>query len=94
MYFAFSNLIIFVTLLALRRYRKFHGQLAALYFIMEGAFRMVLETWRGDIDRGFWLGLPWLSTGRLTALIFILIGAGIWFLSAKAVQKTNQKANT
>jgi phosphatidylglycerol:prolipoprotein diacylglycerol transferase len=87
MYFAFSNLLIFVALIAIRRYRKFHGQMAALYFILEGTFRMVLETWRGDLDRGLWFDISWLSTGRLTALLFILIGAGIWFLSSRAARK-------
>jgi phosphatidylglycerol:prolipoprotein diacylglycerol transferase len=87
MYFAFSNLLIFAALIAIRRYRKFHGQLAALYFILEGAFRIVLETWRGDVDRGIWLDISWLSTGRLTALVFILIGAGIWAMSSRAEKK-------
>jgi phosphatidylglycerol:prolipoprotein diacylglycerol transferase len=87
MYFAFSNILIFLALIAIRRYRKFHGQMAALYFILEGTFRMVLETWRGDVDRGLWFDISWLSTGRLTALIFILIGIGIWLISNKATKK-------
>jgi len=77
-YFGLSNLIILAILLTFRRFKKFYGQASALYFILEGSFRFVLETWRGDIDRGFWLNIPWLSTGRITALLFILIGAGIW----------------
>jgi phosphatidylglycerol:prolipoprotein diacylglycerol transferase len=79
LYFCLSNLAILAALFFFRRrLRKFPGQLAALYFILEGLFRLVLETWRGDYDRGFWLGLPWLSTGRLTAAALILIGAGVW----------------
>jgi len=93
-YFGLSNLVILATMLVFRRFRKFHGQIAALYFILEGAFRLVLETWRGDIDRGFWLNISWLSTGRVTAIIFILIGAGIWvwFSRAAKLAKVRQKA--
>jgi phosphatidylglycerol:prolipoprotein diacylglycerol transferase len=59
-------------------FRRFPGQLAAVYLILEGLFRLVLETWRGDFSRGFWLNVSWLSTGRMTAFLFILIGIGIW----------------
>lgn len=66
-------------LVLLRRRRAFPGQIAGLFFILEGLGRCILEIWRGDLDRGIWLGLPWLSTGRLTGLVFILFGAGLWW---------------
>jgi phosphatidylglycerol:prolipoprotein diacylglycerol transferase len=78
MYFCLSNLTTAAVLLALRRSRRFPGQVAAVYFILEGLFRQVLETWRGDYMRGFWFDTAWLSTGRMTGIIFILIGASIW----------------
>jgi phosphatidylglycerol:prolipoprotein diacylglycerol transferase len=80
LYFCLSNLAVLAALLLYRRRRRFPGQLAALYFILEGLFRLALETWRGDYERGFWLGLSWLSTGRVTAVLFVLIGAGVWLL--------------
>ncbi|MDR0498621.1 MAG: prolipoprotein diacylglyceryl transferase [Holophagales bacterium] len=86
-YFGLSNLVILGAMLKFRHFKKFQGQAASLYFIMEGCFRLILETWRGDIDRGFWLNLPWLSTGRITALIFILIGAGIWTWFSRAARQ-------
>lgn len=86
LYFGISNLVILAILLRFRQYKKFSGQIAAMYFILEGVFRIVLETWRGDIDRGVWLDISWLSTGRLTALIFILIGCGIWAWSIKVAE--------
>jgi phosphatidylglycerol:prolipoprotein diacylglycerol transferase len=86
-YFGVSNLLILAALLAFRRFRKFPGQMAALYFMLEGMFRIVLETWRGDADRGFWSDISWLSTGRLTACLFILIGAAIWIWSRKAAKR-------
>jgi phosphatidylglycerol:prolipoprotein diacylglycerol transferase len=87
LYFALVNLAIFLGLYLFRRYRKFPGQIAALYFVFEGAFRFFLETWRGDVVRGFWLDIPWLSTGRITAIAFVLIGIGIWWWSARATKK-------
>lgn len=58
-----------------RRWRRFPGQLVGLFFIAEGIGRTVLETFRGDLDRGAgWLGQAWLSTGRITGGLFILFG--------------------
>jgi hypothetical protein len=45
--------------------------------------RIVVEMWRGDLDRGFLLGIPWLSTGRLTALAFMAFGAFLWVWLAR-----------
>ena len=47
---------------------------------------MVTEHWRGDLDRGFLLGIPWLSTGRATSCLFVLFGAGllVWFSRRRA----------
>ncbi|HJW08339.1 MAG TPA: prolipoprotein diacylglyceryl transferase [Holophagaceae bacterium] len=74
LYTSLSNLLVMTILLVARRKRGFDGSIFALYFILEGFARMVVETWRGDLDRGTWLGLSWLSTGRLTALGFVALG--------------------
>jgi phosphatidylglycerol:prolipoprotein diacylglycerol transferase len=80
LYTSLSNLIVMVALLLVRKKRGFDGQVFALYFILEGFARMVVETWRGDLDRGTWLGLGWLSTGRLTALGFVALGVVLMIL--------------
>jgi phosphatidylglycerol:prolipoprotein diacylglycerol transferase len=76
-----ANFLIMGILLVIRRFRRFAGQVSGCYFILEGAGRMVTEHWRGDLDRGFLMGIPWLSTGRLTSSLFILFGCGLlaWF---------------
>jgi len=81
LYTFLANLLVMASVLVLRRHRRFKGQVSGSYFILEGIGRMVTEHWRGDLDRGFLLGLPWLSTGRLTSLLFILFGCGLlaWF---------------
>ncbi len=76
-----ANLLICGLLVFVRSKRKFEGQVFALYFVLEGMGRMMIETWRGDLDRGVWFGLNWLSTGRLTAIGFIALGIVIWVTS-------------
>jgi phosphatidylglycerol:prolipoprotein diacylglycerol transferase len=84
-----GNLLVMGLLLALRPRRRFEGQVLAAYFVLEGVARAVVETWRGDGDRGIWLGLSWLSTGRLTALLFVAIGL---VLAAVLSRRTPAKA--
>jgi len=76
-----TNALIMVILLVFRKHRRFSGQVSGLYFILEGFGRMLTEHWRGDLDRGFLLNIPWLSTGRATSCLFVLFGCGLlmWF---------------
>lgn len=78
LYAAVAGFLIVTTLFLLHKKRLFKGQIIAGYFLLEGIARMILETWRGDVDRGFWFGLSWLSTGRLTGLAFVIFGAALW----------------
>ena len=78
LYTFLANFTIMIILLVARKHRRFAGQVGACYFILEGIGRIVTEIWRADLDRGIWMGLPWLSTGRLTAFLFICFGAGLW----------------
>lgn len=79
LYNSLSNLAILGILLLVRKHRRFPAQVFSAYFVLEGLGRFTLEAFRGDLDRGVWLGLSWLSTGRLTALAFMLAGAFSWF---------------
>lgn len=85
LYTSFASLLIAVMLLVIWKYRCFKGQVIGCYFILEGMSRIIIEHWRGDLDRGFWLGVPWLSTGILTSCLFIVFGIGIlvWFVQRK-----------
>jgi len=84
LYSMLANLTVLGILLVAGRHRRFKGQVAALYFMLEGVGRMVTEVWRADLDRGFLLGIPWLSTGRATALAFVAFGAFLWFWLSRA----------
>jgi phosphatidylglycerol:prolipoprotein diacylglycerol transferase len=81
LYTFLTNLAIMAILLLMRRHRRFVGQISGCYFILEGFGRIMTETWRGDLDRGFFLDIAWLSTGRATSCLFILFGIGllVWF---------------
>jgi len=86
-----ANLLVMTSLLVIRKHRRFSGQVSGCYFILEGIGRMVTEHWRGDLDRGFMMGIPWLSTGRLTSSLFILFGAGLllWFGKRRQTEVTS-----
>jgi phosphatidylglycerol:prolipoprotein diacylglycerol transferase len=79
LYTALTNFLIMAALLVLGRHRRFVGQVTGCYFVLEGIGRMITEHWRGDLDRGFLLGIPWLSTGRFTSVLFILFGVAWLF---------------
>jgi phosphatidylglycerol:prolipoprotein diacylglycerol transferase len=87
LYTFFTNLLIMTVLLAIWKFRRFAGQVSGCYFILEGIGRMVTEHWRGDLDRGFLLGIPWLSTGRATSAILILFGAILLVWCSRRRQK-------
>jgi phosphatidylglycerol---prolipoprotein diacylglyceryl transferase len=78
LYNSLANFTVLGLLLLIGRKRRFKGQVAASYFLLEGLGRTITESWRGDLDRGVWFGISWLSTGRLTGFLFVLIGVSLW----------------
>ena len=87
LYASLSNFLILGILLWAWPRRQFKGQLFAAYFILEGVGRFVIETWRGDLARGTWWNVEGLSTGRLTALLFILFGLSVWLYGRNRLRK-------
>jgi phosphatidylglycerol:prolipoprotein diacylglycerol transferase len=87
LYSFLASIFITATLLILFKRRHLAGQVSGCYFILEGVMRTIIEYWRGDIDRGFLLDLPWLSTGRLTSCFFIIFGIIILLYSGKVNKK-------
>jgi phosphatidylglycerol:prolipoprotein diacylglycerol transferase len=81
LYDAAAHLILFLCLFALHTRGALVGRLFGVWAIAEGSTRLLMELFRGDLGRGFWFGLDWLSTGRLTSLLMILLGMG--FLALK-----------
>ncbi|MCG2721148.1 MAG: prolipoprotein diacylglyceryl transferase [Thermodesulfovibrionales bacterium] len=53
LYESAGELIIFIILIVLRRYKSFNGQLFMTYLLLYSVLRFVVEFFRGDIARGF-----------------------------------------
>jgi phosphatidylglycerol:prolipoprotein diacylglycerol transferase len=70
-YSSVNGLFIFLVLVALRRIKRFEGQIFWTYVLLYGVSRFVLEYFRGD-ERGMFLqGM--LSTSQLFGLIMVVI---------------------
>ncbi|MCH2108514.1 MAG: prolipoprotein diacylglyceryl transferase [Polyangiaceae bacterium] len=74
LYDAGAHIFLFLVLGIMHRKSILRGKLFGLWCILEGFTRIIVESYRGDLGRGIWWGIDWLSTGRLTALSIILIG--------------------
>ena len=69
-YEASAELLNFGILLFLRQHKKFHGQLFWMYVLNYAVIRVVIELFRGDIERGF--VMPGISTSQgISAVMFI-----------------------
>ncbi len=52
LYESIGQLILFVGLLTMRRYRRFHGQIFAMWLMCYAVLRSSVELFRGDLERG------------------------------------------
>lgn len=83
-YMSLAGFVILGILLWVQKHRKYYGQVFALYFLLEGLARMILETWRGDGSRGAWFGTEWLSTGRFTGLSLIFLSILLYYFASRS----------
>jgi phosphatidylglycerol---prolipoprotein diacylglyceryl transferase len=74
LYDASLHFLLCAVLVVMHRKNILHGRLFGVWCIAEGTVRFFVETFRGDLGRGMWLDLAWLSTGRVTALGIALTG--------------------
>lgn len=56
-YESIGQLSLFFVLLALRKYRRFHGQILGLWLMAYAVLRSTVELFRGDVERGTLHGL-------------------------------------
>ncbi len=76
LYESFGELGLFLVLVLVVRPRKrFHGQVLAAWLLMYAVLRTVVETFRGDVERGVVLGL---GVGQWTSLAIFAAGAALW----------------
>lgn len=57
LYESIGQFILFISLLMLRRYRRFHGQIFAIWLMCYAVLRTTVELFRGDVERGTLNGL-------------------------------------
>jgi len=83
LYESLAQLLLFVALMIARRYRRFHGQIVALYLIGYSIIRTTVELFRGDFERGTLhqlieqvpLDAWWnISTSQLISLVMFALG--------------------
>jgi phosphatidylglycerol:prolipoprotein diacylglycerol transferase len=96
LYEAFGHVVMAALLIVAFRRRKLRGELAMVFFVLEGFLRVFVEAYRGDAARGVWsLGL---TTGQLTGLLFVALGGtGSLIvrlrLNTRAARKFNQTSS-
>lgn len=52
LYESLAQLLLFTALMIVRSYKRFHGEIFALYLMAYAVIRSVVEVFRGDIERG------------------------------------------
>lgn len=94
LYDSFGQMLLFAGFLTLRRFRRFHGQVFFTWLMVYAVHRSVVETFRGDTERGTLHGLinaiptdAWfnLSQGQLFSVVPFLAGAYFLFKGLRDV---------
>ena len=64
LYESFGQMVLFAVLMTARRWRRFHGQIFAMWLMCYAVLRTSVELFRGDLERGTIHGLiPSIPTG-------------------------------
>lgn len=82
LYESFLGLALFVLLTSVHRRQRFTGQTGALLLMGYGAGRFVVELFRGDLERSFYLS-GWLSTSQVTGLVGVGAGLLLWAVRSR-----------
>ena len=82
LYESAGELLNFIILISLMKYKKFHGQLFLSYLVLYSVLRFIVEFFRGDIERGFIINGISIAQG-ISALIFIMAITGFVILRRK-----------
>jgi phosphatidylglycerol:prolipoprotein diacylglycerol transferase len=85
LYESLGELLLFAFLaIWLRPRKRFHGQVMAAWLMLYAGLRTVTETFRGDVERGVYLGL---GTGQWTSMVIFATGLAIWAVGSRATRK-------
>lgn len=92
LYDALAHFALAALLVTLHKKRVFPGKLVGVWCIAEGLTRFSIESFRGDLGRGVWLELSWLSTGRLTAIGLFTLGVVLLVLRSVRIVASERPA--
>ncbi|HET8725657.1 MAG TPA: prolipoprotein diacylglyceryl transferase [Anaeromyxobacteraceae bacterium] len=85
LYESLGELLLFAFLAIWLRPRKtFDGQVMAAWLMLYAVLRTTTETFRGDVERGVWMGL---GAGQWTSLVIFATGAAIWIVGSRATRR-------
>ena len=96
LYESLAQLTLFVLLMIARRYRRFHGQIVALYLVGYAIIRTTVELFRGDAERGTLhqlidavpLDAWWnISTSQFISLVMFSLGVTLLVRGTTAAQE-------
>lgn len=87
LYESFGQILLFMLLLSLRRYRRFHGQILATWLMCYAVLRSTVELFRGDLERGTLHGVissvpfdAWYNISTSQFISVCMFSAGAWVL--------------
>ncbi len=85
MYEGLGELALFAILLLVRKNKRFHGQILAMWLVMYAVLRLSIETFRGDWGRGMLLRWPevdpvLLSTSQIVGVCMLVLGSVLFFV--------------
>jgi len=84
-YFMLNAVAMFFVLLLARKWRKFYGEVGAVFLMYYGFSRFFIEFLRGDEDRGVYFGGA-ISTGQIVMILFFAAGLVMWRVCKKRGQ--------
>ncbi len=95
LYESFGQMVLFATLMTVRRWRRFHGQIFGTWLMCYAVLRSTVELFRGDLERGTLHGLinsvptgAWynISTSQFISLVMFSFGAYLLVQGFKGVK--------
>lgn len=85
LYESLGELLLFAFLaIWLRPRKRFNGQVMAAWLMLYAVLRAVTETFRGDVERGVYMGL---GAGQWTSIGIFATGVVIWVVASRATRK-------
>jgi len=84
LYESAGELLNFLILITLRKYKSFNGQLFMMYLILYAVLRFFVEFFRGDVARGFLISHLSVSQG-ISILMFLAGIAGLMILRRRKI---------